>query len=116
MARSKHTDPGRGYGGQRYPGTFLLALREAFSRLGWQARRWLGDAVDCTDAKGREQTMALENLFRRVRPLDRSTWSDALAEMLSQVPDEALVDPPKALSEVVDRLRVRLGRPMGPQD
>ena len=116
MPPSNRTDPGHGSGGQRYPGTFLLALREAFNRLGWQTRRWLSDAVECTDAKGREQVMALENLYRRVRPVERSTWPDVLADFLAQIPDEALANPPEALAAVVDRLRVRLGRPLGPQD
>ena len=116
MALSKRTNPGHGFGGQRFPGTFLLALREAFDRLGWQTRRWLGDAVECTDAKGREQVLALENLYRRVRPVDRSTWPDALAEFLAQVPDEALVDPPEAMVAVAERVRIRLGRPLAPQD
>ena len=67
MPPSNRTDPGHGSGGQRYPGTFMLALREAFHRLGWQTRRWLSDAVECTDAKGREQVMAMFFGRRAVR-------------------------------------------------
>src|SRR5260370_5655925 len=107
----RSSNPGTGFGGPRYPGTFPLALREAFARLNWQTRRWLGDAVECTDAAGREQVLALENLYRRVRAVDRGTWPDALAEFLSQIPDEALVNPPGSLVEVADRILVRLGPP-----
>jgi hypothetical protein len=116
MASSNRGNPGSGFGGPRYPGTFMLALREAFARLNWQTRRWLGDAVDCTDAAGREQVLALENLYRRVRSVDRGAWPDLLVEFLSQIPDEALVNPPGALADVAERLFVRLGPPFAPND
>jgi hypothetical protein len=116
MARPSRSNPGSGFGGPRYPGTFLLALREAFVRVSWQARNWLGDAVECTDAAGREQVLALENLYRRVKSADRATWPDLLAEFLAQVPDEALVNPPGNLAEVADRILVRLGAPFTPTD
>src|SRR5437868_6982140 len=109
-------NPGHGFGGPRYPGTFLLALREAFDRIKWQARRWLGDAVECTDANGREQLLALENLYRRVRPVERATWPDVLVEFLAQIPDEALSNPPTCLAEVADRVLVRLGPPFAAQN
>jgi hypothetical protein len=116
MPISKRGNPGNGFGGPRYPGTFMLALREAFTRLNWQTRHWLGDAVDCTDAAGREQVLALENLYRRVRSVDRGAWPDLLVEFLSQIPDEALVNPPGALADVADRLLVRLGPPFAAHD
>jgi hypothetical protein len=116
MAAHHRGNPGMGFGGPRYPGTFLLALREAFTRLNWQPRRWLGAAVDCVDVEGREQMLALENLYRRVRPLERGTWTDALAEFLAQIPHEALVNPPASLGEVADRILVRLGPPFTPGD
>src|ERR1700694_5943713 len=102
MPPRSRSNPGTGFGGQRYPGTFLLALREAFARVNWQTQRWLGDAVECTDTQGREQVLALENLYRRVRPVERGTWPDVLADFLAQIPDEALVNPPGSLAEVVD--------------
>jgi hypothetical protein len=111
MSRQLWSNPGHGYGGPRYPGTFLLALREAFRRRKWEARQWLGDAVECTDANGREQVLALENLYRRVRPVERAAWADVLVEFLEQVPDEALANPPASLDEVGDRVLVRLGPP-----
>ena len=116
MQSQRRSNPGHGFGGPRYPGTFLLALREAFARANWQTRRWLGDAVECTDAAGREQMLALENLYRRVKPMNRSGWVDALAEFLTQIPDEALVNPPASLQEVAERVLVRLGPPFTNQD
>jgi hypothetical protein len=107
----RRTNPDRASGGPRYPGTFLLALREAFARLQWNPRRWLGDAVEFTDANGREQVMALENLYRRVRPADRATWPDLLVECLGQIPEDVGANPPTALVDVADRLLVRLGPP-----
>src|SRR6516225_9530384 len=97
MSAPNRRNPGHGFGGPRYPGTFLLALREAFARVKWEARRWLGDAVECTDDAGREQLLALENLYRRVRAAERTTWPDALAEFLEQMPDEAMHEAPAAL-------------------
>jgi hypothetical protein len=116
MRPQSRSNPGLGFGGPRYPGTFLLALREAFRRLEWSARNWLGDAVECTDANGRDQLLALENLYRRVRPVERAAWSDVLVEFLQQIPDEALVNPPASLEEVADRVLVRLGPPFAASD
>jgi hypothetical protein len=109
-------NPGQGHGGPRYPGTFLLALREAFARHNWQPRQWLGDAVACTDPGGREQVLGLENLYRRVRPVDRGTWVELLAEFLANIPDEALAHAPAALADVADRVLVRLGPPLAPRE
>lgn len=116
MRQQSRSNPGIGFGGPRYPGTFLLALREAFRRLKWEGRRWLGDAVECADANGREQLLALENLYRRVRPVERAAWADVLVEFLQQIPDEALVDPPASLEEVAERVLVRLGPPFAAQE
>jgi hypothetical protein len=109
----RRTHPGQGSGPPRYPGTFLLAFREALAKLGWQARRWLGPAVECSDAQGREQVVGLENLFRRVRSEDRSTWPDLIAGFLSSVASEQIDNPPSDLDAVADRLLVRLGPPLG---
>jgi hypothetical protein len=109
-------NPDRPSGAPRYPGTFLLALREAFAQMQWTALRWLGDAVEFTDANGRQQLMALENLYRRVRPADRATWPELLVECLAQIPGDVAANPPTALAEVADRLLVRLGPPFGQED
>ncbi len=45
MQSRSRSDPGFGFGPPRYPGTFLLAFRQALAGLHWQARRWLGHAV-----------------------------------------------------------------------
>lgn len=116
MPARNRSNPGHGFGGPRYPGTFLLALREAFVRVNWQPRRWLSDAVECADGRGREQTLGLENLYRRVRSAERASWPDALAEFLAQIPDDAVAELPGALSEVADRILVRLGPPFSPRD
>jgi hypothetical protein len=115
MPAPNRRNPGHGFGGPRYPGTFLLALREAFGRVNWQPRRWLGDAVECADGTGREQVLALENLYRRVRAVERTTWPEALAEFLAQLPDEALEDAPANLDDVAERILVRLGPPFSPK-
>lgn len=105
-----HTNPGHGPRGSRYPGTFLLALREALDRLNWQAVAWKGPSVDCVDAQGQSQTIGLENLFRRLRREPRGTWPDLLADLLGSVPPEAAI-PPDHLEEVAAQLLVRLGTP-----
>lgn len=109
------THPGHGSGPSRYPGTFLLAFREALDRLNWQAKRWLGAAVECVDGQGREQVVGLENLFRRVRTEDRGDWPDLIAGFLTSVTTEQLDQPPASLADVADRLLVRVGPPLGPR-
>jgi hypothetical protein len=104
--------PGYGSGPPRYPGTFLLALREALADLGWQVQRWLGDSVECTDAEGREQVVGLDNLFRRARQRDRADWPELVGEFLKSGQLAPIDDPPQNLAEVVEQLRVRLGPPL----
>ena len=108
-------NPGQGFGGPRYPGTFLLALREALAKLNWQATAWKGSSVDCLDATGQTQQIGLENMYRRLRQEPRDTWPDLLAELLGSVPPE-VATPPGDLSEVADRLLVRLGPPFTRRD
>jgi hypothetical protein len=98
----------------RYPGTFLLAFREALAGLNWQARRWLGNAVECVDAEGREQVVGLENLYRRARREDRAGWPRLIATFLQSAQAEHFEEPPPRLSEVADRLLVRVGPPPVP--
>jgi hypothetical protein len=111
MPSHNRSDPGQGSGPPRYPGTFLLAFREAARRLNWEVRRWLGPAVECVDAHGREQVVGLENLYRRARSEERSTWPELIAEFLSSVPSEQF-EPPSDLEAVADRLMVRVGGPL----
>src|SRR5579871_5112686 len=85
MLRDSRSNPGTGSGPPRYPGTFLLAVREAVDRLNWKIQRWLGDAIRCVDAEGEEHTVGLENLFRRTRRQQRDTWPVYIAEFLSKV-------------------------------
>ncbi len=113
-ARDRY-NPGWGFGGPRYPGTFLLALQEAFEALRWQSRRWLPAAVECVDAEVREQLLGLENLYRRVRREERPGWPGLLTELLGSVPHEALGAEPPELEKVVERLLVRLGPPFARQ-
>src|SRR4051812_31726917 len=108
-------NPGSGFGGPRYPGTFLLALREAFAQLNWQAVAWKGSAVECVDPHGVSQHVGLENMYRRMRREPRGQWPTLLAELLGSVNPEA-ANPPDDLHEVADRLLVRLGPPFSRQE
>jgi hypothetical protein len=107
----RRSDPGTG-SGARYPGSFLLALREALARLGWHVERLLPRSVVCRDPSGKEQVLGLENLYRRARRADRAEWVELIAEFLGSVNLEELRDAPKDLGEVADRLMVRVGQPL----
>jgi hypothetical protein len=115
MARDDRGDPGYGSGPQRYPGTFLLAFREAAQALDWKITRWLGAAVACQDGGGREHVVGLENLYRRARREERASWPELITAFLGMVDREQYQEPPKALAEVAEQLRVRLGRPVSPR-
>src|ERR1051325_10979035 len=97
------SNPKYGAGRAVYPGTFLLALREALGLLNWQATAWKGLAIECLDKQGNAQHIGLENLYRRVRREPRSRWPEILAEMLSSVPPETAI-PPEHLSDVAGQL------------
>jgi hypothetical protein len=114
MGRDNRSDPGHGSGPQRYPGSFLLAFREAIAALDWKVVRWLGGAVECSDAGGREHVVGLENLYRRARREERASWPELISTFLQMVDQEQYHEPPKALADVADRLLLRLGRPAGP--
>jgi hypothetical protein len=110
---SRHrSDPGYGSGPPRYPGTFLLAFREALGELGWELQRWLGDAVACTDDQGREQVVGLENLYRRARRQERAEWPEVIADFLKTGQLGPIDDPPQDLNAVVEKILVRLGPPL----
>jgi hypothetical protein len=109
-----HDNPGSGFGGPRYPGTFLLALREALSKLNWQAVAWKGSMVDCVDPQGQSQQIGLENMYRRLRREPRERWPDMLVDLLGSVPPDAAT-PPDDLHDVADRLLVRIGPPVSGQ-
>jgi hypothetical protein len=115
MVRDNRSDPGYGSGPQRYPGSFLLALREAVAALDWKIVRWLGGAVECSDASGREHVVGLENLYRRARREERTSWPELISSFLQMVDQEQHHEPPKALADVAERLLLRLGRPVGPR-
>ena len=106
------SDPGRNSGPRRYPGSFLVALREALAQIGWQPQRWLGQAVACLDAADHEQVLGLENLYRRLRREDRASWPALILEMLRSVPPE--VAEPVPLADVAGRILVRLGPAFAP--
>ncbi|HXG11006.1 MAG TPA: hypothetical protein VNK04_14705 [Gemmataceae bacterium] len=110
MSIRDRSDPGPGAGPPpRYPGTFLLAFREAVAGLDWQIRRWLGEAVECLDADGEPHTVGLENLYRRARREDRSRWPDLIRDFLTKV-GTAETTADADLAALADRLLVRLGR------
>jgi hypothetical protein len=112
MTLRQRSDPGYGSGPPRYPGTFLLALREALAELGWRLDRWLGDAVASTDAQGREQIIGLENLYRRARRQERADWPELIVDFLKTGQLAPIDDPPQDLNEVAEQILVRLGPPM----
>jgi hypothetical protein len=116
MATRHRSDPGSGSGAPRFPGTFLLAFREAVTGLGWQLRRWLGDAVECVDAEGREQVVGLENLYRRAKRAERADWPELISSFLQTSQMGPIDDPPKDLASVADQILVRLGPPLATQD
>ncbi len=110
MPQSDRTDPGSNRA--RYPGTFLLAFREAADSLGWHIQSWRGDSVACTDGAGEKLLVGLENLFRRVRRQDRGEWPKLVAEFLRKVNVGGKSDDlDRDLSEVADRLLLRVGPP-----
>lgn len=109
---SPRTNPGHGSGPPRYPGTFLLALRDVLGNLKFEVRRWLGDAVECADAEGKTQVVGLENLFRRARRTPRDEWAKLIADFLTHaVLADDTDDLPTDLNAVADKLLVRLGTP-----
>lgn len=115
MPSFSQNNPGYGFGGPRYPGTFLLALREALARLNWQATLWKAGAVECTDPQGIAQHIGMENLYRRLRREPRDRWAELLVDLLGSVPGEA-AKPPEDLHDVADQLCVRLGPPYARSD
>jgi hypothetical protein len=111
MAKHSRSDPGTG-SGARYPGTFLIAVRQALARLNWQVERFLPRAVVCRDPAGKEQLVGLENLYRRARRQDRSDWVELIVGFLGSVDLEQVSDTPKDLATVAGQLMVRIGQPM----
>src|SRR6266436_4588988 len=113
MPSRGRSNPGHGSTPPKYPGTFLLAFREAVAGLGWQVRKWMGHLVECTDPEGREHVVGLENLFRRARQRERETWPALITEFLQTVTaggeHEAM---PAELAAAADQLLVRLGQPL----
>lgn len=112
MSISPRTNPGHGSRPPRYPGTFLLAFREALAKLKWEIRHWLGDAVACVDAAGHEQVVGLENLYRRARQAQRGEWPSLIVDFLQQAATpEQPQELPTDMTSVADQLLVRLGPP-----
>lgn len=114
MSPRGRSHPGTGSAPPRYPGSFLLAFREAAASLNWQTRRWLGPLVECVDAEGHSRVVGLENLYRRARRVDRAEWPALAAEFLRSVTglDDAAV--PHDLAAVAERLLLRVGTPGRP--
>jgi hypothetical protein len=115
MSSFGQSNPGQGFGAPRYPGTFMLALREAIGKLGWQAQVWRGTSVECVDAAGAQREIGLENLYRRLRREPRESWPDLVAELLGSVPAEAAILPDD-LNQVAEQIMVRLGPPVTGQN
>jgi hypothetical protein len=112
MAPTNRSNPGVGSGAPKYPGTFLLALREAAAGMNWQISRWKGPLLECLDAEGRSHMIGLDNLYRRARQTSRENWPILIADFLKIVATadtgEAM---PTDLAAIADQLLVRLGTP-----
>lgn len=114
MSPRGRSNPGPGSEQPKYPGTFLLAFREAAESLGWSPRRWKGYVVECADHEGKEQTVGLENLFRRIRLQPREQWPSLIGEFLRTATDaEQEQYRTEDLASVAGQLLLRLGTPMG---
>jgi hypothetical protein len=110
MPPNSRSNPGLSSGPPRYPGSFLLAFKEALAGLQWEARRWLGDAVACADVEGEEHIVGLENLYRRARREERAHWPALITDFLARIREaERAGAAGVELANVVDRLLVRFG-------
>jgi hypothetical protein len=96
----------------------LLALQAALAEVGWEARRWQGDIVECADAAGKTHILGLANLYRRARRTERENWPALLGEFLRAVRGAEEADTLlKDLAAVADQLLLRVGPPMkAPRD
>lgn len=111
MEPRRRSDPGFGSGPPKYPGTFLLAFREAAASADMKIVRYLGHSVACVDAQGREQTVGLENLFRRARQVERSDWPALIANFLRTADLSSLEGQLGAdLETLSEQVLVRLGK------
>ncbi len=112
MPPNDRNDPGRGAGRSRYPGAFRQAFQEALAGMGWQARRWRDDLVDCTTPDGEERTLGVENLYRRLRRAGRDERSELITEFVRNVSSVGKDAPiPDDLASAADRLLPRVGQP-----
>ena len=113
MASNDRSNPGQGSGRQQYPGTFLLAFREALAALGWEPTRWLGHSVVCRTPDGEEHTVGLDNLYRRSRQEPRDQWPGLIGGFLRTVasitPDDVA---PADLAAAAGQILPRLGKPL----
>jgi len=91
----------------------MLAFREALAEMKWQAKRWLGDAVECLDEEGEEHVVGLENLYRRARREERETWPALIADFLRRIhAAEKAAQIDAKLADVADQLMLRIGPSM----
>src|SRR5919201_2624706 len=97
-----------------FPPAFVRAVNAAIRRMGWRVQSWQSDGVECLDEGGEKASFGLDNLYRRVKDLERAEWADAIAEHLRRV-SAALREKPSEtdLNEVADRLLLRVGKPFG---
>jgi hypothetical protein len=112
MRWGSRSNPGHGSNPPLYPGSFLLAFREALAGQNWQALRWLGHAVVCRTADGHEHTVGLDNLYRRARQAPREDWPALIADFLRTVGSVTLESGiPDDLNAAAGQLLPRIGRP-----
>jgi hypothetical protein len=113
MAGRGRSNPGTGFGAPRYPGAFLLAFREAATRVGLRVDAFRKDLAHCLDENGKLFSVGVENIFRRVRREERENWLEVIAEFLQTIREaESSGGQPPGLADSADRLLLRLGHPM----
>lgn len=113
MRAGRRSDPGVGFGQPRFPGSFLLAFREAAAEIHWQLERLMQDVALCVDADGKEHIVGLENLYRRARRAPRPEWPQIIAEFLQTVrAAEQTEHLPADLASVTEQILPRLGYPL----
>lgn len=110
MGPRQRTHPGTGSGPLRFPGTFVLAFREAAVGAGWQVQRWYGPLAVCADGHGHARFLDAEALFERLRRVERTDWPGLLSVFFRTVLATEMFRPLSCdLGSAADRLEVRLG-------
>jgi len=95
----------------RYPETFVEAVRQAATAVGWQHRGEDADGLEFVDREGVRQSIGLKKFFRRFSDYDPAEWPARVADYLRTV--IALTKGPvnDDLNAQAEHVFVRLGQP-----